>query len=45
MTLNAAGFFEFAGQFWEDVPPVRYDMLTGPDVLEGLAGPDAEPEC
>jgi hypothetical protein len=44
VTLNTAGFFEIAGEFREDVPPVSYDMLTGPDVLQDLGGPQGEPE-
>ncbi|MGD8289495.1 MAG: hypothetical protein PVI31_12785 [Gemmatimonadota bacterium] len=42
VTLNAAGFFDYAAEFHEDVPPVTYDITTTPDALpvgEGTAQP------
>ena len=33
VTLNAAGFFESAGEFRADTPPVAYDITTGPEVV------------
>jgi hypothetical protein len=42
VTLNAAGFFEVAAEFHEDVPPVTYDITVTPDELpigEGAAEP------
>ncbi len=33
VALNTAGFFEAAGEFREDVPPVSYDITTGPEVV------------
>lgn len=33
VTLNAAGFFEVAAEFREDVPPVSYDIRTAPEDL------------
>ena len=33
VTLNAAGFFEVAAEFREEVPPVAYDIMTTPEEL------------
>ena len=43
VTLNAAGFFEVAAEFREDVPPVSYDIMTTPEEL-GIGAPsEGEP--
>lgn len=33
VTLNTAGFFILAGEFWENEPPVSHDIVTTPDVV------------